>query len=324
MKQIIVLGTALLALVMLSSCVHSAMYTSRIEAEYPPQGEFKSFEDGRIHVVSRGQGDPVLMIHGASANHREFVFTLLPEIDTSDIEAILPDRPGHGHTSRFENSFQLGKQAEIMAVAAADFADEPMVVVGHSFGGAVALRFALDYPERTKAVVLIAPVTHDWGSGGITWYNQIASVPVIGPAFSQFAPLVGPDMARKSLDNLFSPAPVPPNYADNLGVDLLFRPKAFRANARDMTSLQEEIREQQDRYAREINVPVVVFSGSGDTVIKPSLHAARLKRELPEHTVLVKLPDEGHMPHHRKAALISETIARLVRGGEVQTSDFQS
>lgn len=324
MKQIIVLGTALLALVMLSSCVHSAMYTSRIEAEYPPQGEFKSFEDGRIHVVSRGQGDPVLMIHGASANHREFVFTLLPEIDTSDIEAILPDRPGHGHTSRFENSFQLGKQAEIMAVAAADFADEPMVVVGHSFGGAVALRFALDYPERTKAVVLIAPVTHDWGSGGITWYNQIASVPVIGPAFSQFAPLVGPDTARKSLDNLFSPAPVPPNYADNLGVDLLFRPKAFRANARDMTSLQEEIREQQDRYVREINVPVVVFSGSGDTVIKPSLHAARLKRELPEHTVLVKLPDEGHMPHHRKAALISETIARLVRGGEVQTSDFQS
>lgn len=54
MKQIIVLGTALLALVMLSSCVHSAMYTSRIEAEYPPQGEFKSFEDGRIDLEATG------------------------------------------------------------------------------------------------------------------------------------------------------------------------------------------------------------------------------------------------------------------------------
>ena len=295
------------------------MYKSRVEARYPPLGEFVPYEDGDIHVIDQGEGAPVLMIHGASANAREFTFTLVPELEGQGLQLIMADRPGFGFTDRFEDASSLGVQAAAMARAANAKADGPVVVVGHSFGGAVALRFALDYPELTRSVVLIAPVTHDWGSGGVTWYNQVAAWPVIGPVFSQIAPLVGPSAARSSLDSLFSPAPVPDNYAENLGVDLLFRPFSFRANAKDVSSLLDEISAQQTRYADEIAVPVVVFSGTYDTVIKPNLHALRLKRELPDHVSLVKLEDEGHMPHHRKAGLIADTILRLARGESVQT-----
>ena len=295
------------------------MYKSKVESRYPPLGEFVAHEDGQIHVIEQGEGDPVLMIHGASANAREFTFTLVPELENEGLQLIIPDRPGFGFTDRFENAASLGEQAQAMAVAARAYSNEPAVVVGHSFGGAVALRYALDYPELTRAVVLLAPVTHDWGSGGVAWYNQVASLPVIGPVFSQFAPLVGPSAARSSLEDLFAPAPVTDDYAEKLGVDLLFRPFSFRANAKDVASLQEELKDQEARYAQELSIPIVVFSGSGDTVIKPSLHALRLKRELPDHVSLVKLDDEGHMPHHRKAGLIADTILRLARGESVQT-----
>ena len=90
-----------------------------------------------------------------------------------------------------------------------------------------------------------------------------------------------------------------------------------------MTTLQDQIREQQLRYETELQAQIIVFSGSYDTVIKPILHAARLKRELPDQVILVKLPDEGHMPHHGKAGLIAETILRLTKGESVQTSDFE-
>lgn len=295
------------------------MYKSRVEALYPPLGEFIPHENGEIHLIDQGDGEPVLMIHGASANAREFTFTLMPELEAKGLQLIIADRPGFGYTDRFSDAEELGVQAEAMAQAARSKANQPVIVVGHSFGGAVAMRFALDYPELTKAVVLIAPVTHDWGSGGVTWYNQLAAAPLIGPVFSQLAPLVGPSAARSSLDSLFSPAPVPPDYAENLGVDLLFRPPSFRANAKDVTALLDEVTAQQDRYADEIRVPVIVFSGTYDTVVNPSLHALRLKRELPDHVSLVKLDDEGHMPHHRKAGMIADTILRLARGESVQT-----
>ena len=311
-----------MALLSLSACITSPMYTSRVEARYPPAGEFVSFEGEELHVVRRGEGQPVLMIHGASGNLREFSFTLAPHLEDVPVELIMVDRPGHGYSGRFGDAYELGEQARAMAAAVQASGGEPVVVVGHSFGGAVALRFALDYPELTRGVVLSAPVTHDWGSGGVTWYNKIASIPAIGHAFSQFAPLVGPDIARSSLESLFSPAPVPEGYAENLGVDLLFRPPNFRANAHDLINLRDELSVQEARYARELNVPVVLFSGTYDTVIKPSLHAARLRRDAPDHVVLVPLDDEGHMPHHAKAALIAETIARLARGESVQTSDF--
>lgn len=195
-----------LALVLLTSCMSASMYTSRVEARYPPLGDFMPYENGELHVISRGEGAPVLMIHGASANAREFMFTLVPELDEAQLNLIMVDRPGHGYSDRFDDADELGEQARAMAAAVRANAEGPLVVVGHSFGGAVALRFALDYPELTRSVVLLAPVTHDWGSGGVAWYNSIAAFPGVGHVFSQFAPLVGPDMARSSLEDLFSPA----------------------------------------------------------------------------------------------------------------------
>lgn len=319
MRRIPRVLTALVALLILSSC----MYTSKVEARYPPSGDVVRSDGADIHAIVRGQGAPVLMIHGASANAREYLHTLSPHLEGRDIQMIVPDRPGHGYSSRPENAHDLGRQAELMQIAVRTQTEAPVIVVGHSFGGAVALRFAMDYPDLTRAVILIAPVTHDWGEGGVALYNSIAALPVLGHAFSQFAPLVGPDIARKSLDTLFSPAPVPENYAENLGVDLLFRPPNFRANARDVTGLQDQIREQQLRYETDLQTQIIVFSGSYDTVIKPVLHAARLKRELPDQVILVKLPDEGHMPHHGKAGLIARTILRLTQGESVQTSDFE-
>ena len=310
--------------VSLSACVTSQMYEKRVEAAYPPIGTRVSYQDDTLHVIEQGEGSPVLMIHGASANAREYLITLAPKLEGAPVHLMMVDRPGHGYSDRIEHGASLGAQAKSMAAVLRDRAGgEPAVIVGHSFGGAVALRVALDYPELVKAVVLLSPVTHDWGAGGITWYNQMASMPVVGNVFSQLAPLVGPDVARKSLGGLFSPAPPPEGYADAMGVDLLFRPKEFRANAKDMTALKREIALQDVRYGAELKVQVIVFSGSYDTVIKPKLHAARLRRDAPDLVILVKLDDEGHMPHHGKSQLIADTILRLAHGESVQESDFQ-
>ncbi len=304
----------------LSACVSSAIYTNRVEDTYPPLGDMVDVNGAPVHVITVGQGGPVvLMIHGASANAREFTFTLAPRLD-ADHRILMPDRPGHGYSGRPEGSEQLGVQAAQMAGALKALAPgEKAVVVGHSFGGAVALRLALDYPDLVKGLVLLSPVTHDWGGGGEAWYNRVAGPPVIGPIFSQFAPLVGPSVAKGGIDGVFSPNDAPDGYYEDSGLGLLFRPPEFRANADDMNVLRAQLAAQQDRYP-EIDVPVILFSGSKDTVINPSLHAGKIKHQIADFT-LVPLADSGHMPHHDHGAEVADAIARLAGQTDGQVDD---
>lgn len=299
----------------LGACVHSAVYTARVEDRHPPIGDRVPVDGHDVHVIARGQaGPPVLMIHGASANAREFDWTLAPLL-SGDHRVLMADRPGHGYSERPGEAHRLGVQARQMAGVLDTLAPgEPAVVVGHSFGGAVALRLALDHPDKVRALVLSAPVSHDWGGGGAAWYNAWASPPVLGPVFSQLAPVAGPVQVEGGVDSVFHPAPKPEDYYQRSAIGLLFRPGAFRANARDVDALQAELAAQEVRYG-ELTLPIVVYSGAKDTVIKPQLHVGRLKKQAADVT-LVALAHEGHMPHHAEAEAMAHAVARLARGGE--------
>jgi len=306
--MLILLAAALCALG-LGACVTSLAYTSRVEETYPASGPLIPVGGHSVHVIERGSAGPVvLMIHGASANAREFTWTLAPRLDTQ-MRILMADRPGHGHSDRFEGAEELGAQARQMAgVLDALAPGEKAVIVGHSFGGAVALRLALDRPDLVSGLVLLAPVTHDWGSGGTAWYNALAAPPVLGTAFSQLLPIVGPAQVKGGISSVFKPVPAPPGYFENSGISLLFRPQNFRANARDVTALQQELGAQSARYG-ELRVPVIVFSGSQDTVISPKLHVGELKKQVPVELVI--LEHEGHMPHHGEGEAVAEAIRRL-------------
>ena len=292
------------------ACVHSAVYTGNAEERWPAIGSLVEVDGSDMHVIMSGDSGPaVLMIHGASANAREFTGTLAPRL-SADHRILMADRPGHGYSERADGSESLAVQARQMAgVIRSMTPGEKVVVVGHSFGGAVALRVALDYPDLVDGLVLLAPVTHDWGSGGETWYNKAAGPPVIGPIFSQLAPIVGPAQVKTGIDGVFNPSDAPEGYYGDAGLGLLFRPPHFRANADDMNALRGELAAQQERYP-SIDVPVILFSGAKDTVINPTLHAGKIKHQIANFT-LVALADGGHMPHHAHGADVADAIRRL-------------
>lgn len=310
MKIILYVILLVLTVSALSACVSSAVYTSNIEAKHPPIGQKVPVNGNDVHVIEQGDasGPVVLMVHGASANAREFTWTLAPRLEDNH-RILIADRPGHGYSERPQNANELGVQAAQMAGVLDGLAPgKRAVLVGHSFGGAVALRTALDYPEKVGGLVLLAPVTHDWGGGGQAWYNNFAAPPVIGPIFSQLVPIVGPGQVESGVLNVFDPAPAPEGYYEKSGIGLLLRPPNFRANARDVKALEGELAAQKVRYP-ELEVPVIVFSGSQDTVIKPSIHVGQLKKQI--EVDLRILPDEGHMPHHAHGADVADAIRSL-------------
>ena len=94
----------------LGACVTSIAYTSRVEQAYPASGTLVPVEGHSVHVLKQGSAGPVvLMIHGASANAREFTWTLAPRLDTAphfDHNWVLADRGVAGKLPVFRGMAQ--------------------------------------------------------------------------------------------------------------------------------------------------------------------------------------------------------------------------
>ena len=116
-----------------------------------------------LHVETRGnaQGDatgaPILLIHGfASPGHATF----LPWANLLAVRRslIMPDLLGFGFSERITTPgsyYALKSQAAALAAVLDDLGVKQVDVIGHSYGGAVAAQFALDYPARVRRIVFM-------------------------------------------------------------------------------------------------------------------------------------------------------------------------
>ncbi len=310
MKRFTLIVLLAIILAGLGACMNGVAYRSKVEKAHPALGQIVEVNGTAVHVIERGNksGPVIVMIHGASANANEFTYTLSPRLE-ADHHILMIDRPGHGYSGRPAHAERLGVQAaQISGAIDALVPGKKVIIVGHSFGGAVALRTALDNPDTVGGLVLLAPVTHDWGSDASSWYNRWAATPVLGQVFTQLVPFIGPAQGKAGVASVFAPKSAPEGYYEKSAIALLFRPSSFRANASDVQALRTELAAQQDRYT-QLNIPVIVFSGAKDTVLKPQLHVGKLKQQI--ELELIKLPDEGHMPHHAHGEAVAGAISRL-------------
>jgi len=97
-----------------------------------------------------GTGTPIVLLHGL-ASQRRFWNLVVPHLTGSPVVAI--DQRGHGDSDRPQASYALTEIAHDLSIALDAIGWSRAVVVGHSWGGAVAATFAAEHPERTLAVV---------------------------------------------------------------------------------------------------------------------------------------------------------------------------
>lgn len=98
-------------------------------------------------------GIPVVLLHGLSDSWRSFEL-VLPHLPES-IRAFALTQRGHGDASRPNEGYRLQNYAADVAAFMDVRKIEAAVIVGHSLSGSIAQRFALDYPERTRGLVLV-------------------------------------------------------------------------------------------------------------------------------------------------------------------------
>ncbi|SEV93042.1 Pimeloyl-ACP methyl ester carboxylesterase [Cognatiyoonia koreensis] len=126
-----------------------------------------------VWVVSHEQGPaPDLLIHCSLADHR----SLLPLVNARAQPACLFDMPGHGKSADWSGSGDF--QTVCAEIGGALCTDGPAHIIGHSFGATVALRMAVMWPARVKALSLIEPV----------FFAAAAGTPAYAAHEADFAP----------------------------------------------------------------------------------------------------------------------------------------
>ena len=282
---------------------------TRAEAEYPPEGQIISVDEVNVHAVVRGEGPDLVLIHGSSGSARDFTFALLDRL-AKDHRVIVMDRPGLGYTDAIEDA-TLDRQAALLQKAAAQLGAEKPIVLGQSYGGSVALAWAVNHPDNLSALVALATPSLPWTSGLSTFYKTL-SHPVLGPVA---APLltawVSNERVTNEVESVFAPQAAPEGYADHFGPGLTLRRASLRANALQRAGLLDEITALSQRYG-EITVPTELVHGDADTTVGLEIHSRPLSAQM-ELANLTPLPGIGHMPHH---SAVDDIIAAVHRAAE--------
>src|SRR4051794_27709897 len=109
----------------------------------------------RRAYVKAGSGPALLLLHGLGCTHN----TWLPVLDSlaRRYTVIAPDLLGHGESDKPRADYTLGAFANGMRDLLTVLNIDKVTVVGHSFGGGVAMQFGYQFPERTERMVLVAP-----------------------------------------------------------------------------------------------------------------------------------------------------------------------
>ncbi len=283
---------------------------ARAEESHPPLGRMVAAEGLRIHALERGAGPAVVLIHGASGNLRDFAFSMVDQLAGQGLRVIAFDRPGLGWSDRApERGWEPAVQARVLRAAATAMGVERPVVVGHSWGGAVAMAWALQAPEATKGVAVLAGATYPWGTGVSAFYRLGASPTFGGLARSLAHVFVNPADPGPTIARLFAPNAMPEGYAAFVGVPLALRPGPFRHNAEDLQNLDAALTAQAPRYAG-LQVPVEAVHGEADDTVWARVHAEPLVRAVADGR-LTLLPGVGHMPHHADEEACVAAVLRL-------------
>ncbi|MCU0827515.1 MAG: alpha/beta hydrolase [Tabrizicola sp.] len=299
-------ASVLIAVAALAGVTHwrASAREAAAEAAFPPTGQFVTVDGKRLHYEMQGTGPDLVMIHGASGSLRDLTFALRDRL-TDRYRVIVVDRPGLGHSDPLDETSLLAQARHIKAGLAQLGVEHP-VVLGQSYGGAVALAWALDGGPR--ALVLVGSPSLPWPGKLDPWYRLTDTWVGRQLAIPLAAAYVPQSYVSSVTAGVFAPDPVPPGYEAHLGAALTLRRETLAANTSQINALRAELVTMEPRYPT-LTLPVELIHGTADTIVPLDIHSGPLSQLLPKATITV-IPGAGHMPHHSHQGLVLSAIDR--------------
>ena len=281
----------------------------KVEHDNPPKGNFIHVDGVRLHYTERGDGPPLVLLHGNGLFNTDFDLSGLLDQASKSYRVITFDRPGFGYSERPDNnSWTPEAQARLFYQALHQMGVEHPIVLGHSWGTLVALAMALEFPKYVRAITLVS---------GYYYRSMRPDVPIMAtPAIPGIghlmrytvSPLLGRLMWPMLVKQMFGPAPVPERF-DQLPKWMSLRPSQLGASASETGMMIPAAKRLSQRY-KELTMPVAIIAGAGDRIADVDHNARRLHQEI-SHSELIVDEGVGHMPHYANPEHIMDALSHI-------------
>jgi len=106
-------------------------------------------------ICEAGTGQAIMMIHGATYNHRLWIKQIRAVSSVGEVYAL--DLPGHGASSRFpaDRIISIKSYADHVHEVLRALGRSSTVLIGHSMGGAISIMYAMDHPSEVESLILV-------------------------------------------------------------------------------------------------------------------------------------------------------------------------
>jgi pimeloyl-ACP methyl ester carboxylesterase len=291
--------------------VRGAMERLLAEAPVVWRSGLTRMESGLVHHLEAGQGDPLVLLHGAGGGCANW-FRLLPLL-SSRFHIYAPDLPGYGLSPAVRLSPPLGVQGsrwlskwlELQGLRSCH-------LVGTSLGGLIALRLAAAAPQRVRRLCVIDAV----GLGSrISWLIRLGGVPLAAPLLRR--------SSRRAVEQVFKrlltgdAARIPAGARDALldylwACDAAVPPGTLHRALRHFGTLRGQREVLDAATLARIAAPTLVLWGARDALI-PVAHGVRAVSHLPNARLHV-VEGVGHSPNWEAPEIVGPQLMRHFTG----------
>ena len=256
----------------------------------------------QLHVLRRGEGEPLLLIQGMSGNHLAWGEPFLSDLER-DFDVVAYDHRGVGRSSAVTDPFTITELADDAAALIAALGWEAAHVVGISMGGMVAQELALRHPDRIRTLTL--GCTYAGGEGSALTSSQVST------KLAEAMMAGDPDRAIATAYEVN----VSPGYgADKSAYGTFYEMATALPTPVPVIMLQMQAIAAHNTLDRlhEISAPTLVIHGTVDEML-PYSNAVLIASKIPD-AQLETLEGVGHMfwweQPERSAAAIRALVER--------------
>jgi pimeloyl-ACP methyl ester carboxylesterase len=299
-------AAAAVAGVLALSALANHLLAKRAERRNPPSGHFIEVDGVRLHYLERGEGPPLVLLHGNGSMIEDFDSSGLIDLAARRHRVIVFDRPGFGHSTRpRETLWTADEQAGLFRAALARLGVSRALVLGHSWGASVAVALALKHPQSVSGLVLASGYYYPSARVDFAIMSGPA-VPLIGAIVRYtLAPIASRLMWPLLLRKIFGPAPVPTKF-DRFPKGMAVRPTQIRAAAAESGFLVPTTRTTSGEYPK-LKMPMVVLAGAEDRLIDIEEQSGRLHHDI-SHSIFRPIAGSGHMVHQTNPEAVMAAI----------------
>ena len=269
-----------------------------------------------MHWAEVGQGPPIVLLHGLCDSHRTWS-KVAPLLGRSR-RVLMLDLAGHGLSERPDASYALEWHARIVGAWLEALGLEDVDLVGHSYGGGVALwMMLLEHRARIRRLALVA-------AGGlgrdVSFGLRLASIPFVVERFGQPFMARGTRLALSAAGGAYEADEIARLSSMNATAGTA---RAFARSVRDVIDWRGQHRHLRDG-GKELAAlpPVALFWGERDPVI-PIAHATETASLL-GGAPLTRFAGCGHFPHRHEPAGFVHALEAFLNAPVAPAARLQS